>query len=408
MTPIDPTLIEAAKDQPDSFQTLVEQYSPIVYRWCRRLTENAEDVQDIAQEAFLRLYQDLPTLREPDRFHPWFKRVTIHAAYDWFRKYRHKLEVVDIERVLEEQDRQGDPSAESDYAENASVKAAIEGLSAQNRIVFALFYEQDHSCAEIAAMLKISENAVKNRLHRARAQVKSELAQLPQFQHLGAGRAFKVLILCASHKKGGVSREVAQTVEQALLQASPGSTVTIRQFAELELQPCRVCNQCERLRKCSLSDDFNTVYADCLQADVIVVVSPYYAPIPSKLAAFLERLMMISITPVSFGRNPGRAFPLQKKWCAVLNFSIVRQQGYLASIIREPLISMGLGCILTEDTLPLDASIFAHAQRLGPLIVETLVQKPDSNAIDNWFNYWNAENLNILDFVRKHEHTVKE
>jgi RNA polymerase sigma-70 factor (ECF subfamily) len=377
-----------------------------VQSWCRRLTEDAEDIKDIAQEAFLRLYQDLPTLREPDKFHLWFKKLTIHAAYDWFRKYRHKIEVVDIEHAMQERGGYGEMKPEESSTAWDSVKSAIETLSANNRIVFSLFYEHDHSCAEIAGMLKLSENAVKNRLHRAREHVKAELSRLSQFQDLRKARAFNVLIVCASHKKGGVSLEVAHTIEQSLLTASPGSTVAIRQLADSQLLPCRVCYQCERLRKCSLPDEFNDIYAACLQADAIVVVSPYYAPIPSKLSALLERLMAISIAPVAFGQNAGRAFPLQKKWCAVLNFSIVRRQGYMAGIIREPLVSMGLGCILTEGKLPLDASIFEHGTLLGSLIIETLLQKPDSNAIDNWFDYWNSENLNTLDLVRRHEREI--
>jgi RNA polymerase sigma factor (sigma-70 family) len=399
------TLIEAAKDDQESFHSLVEMYSPIVYRWCRRLTENAEDIKDIMQEAFIRLYLDLPKLQNIERFHGWFRKVVVHAAYDWFRKYRRKLEVAEIEQAVDVTGTVWNPPDRNSVgnAFKESIRTALERLSANNRIVFTLFYEQDKTCAEIAEMLHLSENAVKNRLHRAREQVKTELLQLPELQHLREERAFSVLILCGSHKKGGVSFEVAQAVEKSFLKSSPGSTVTIRQLAEFQLLPCRVCYQCERLRKCSLADDFNTIYEECLEADVIVVVSPYYAPIPSKLSAFLERLMSISIAPMAFGRNPGRAFPLQKKWCAVLNFSIVRQQGYMASIIREPLVSIGMGCILTEDKLPLEASIFEHGKLLGSLIIDTLIQKPDSNAIDNWFDYWNAENLNILDLVRQHE-----
>ena len=408
MEPSTLTLIESAKDNQESFHALVDMYSPIMSRWCRRLTDDAEDIKDIMQEAFIRLYLDLPKLQNPERFHGWFRKVVVHAAYDWFRKYRKKLEVGEIEQAVDVTGtiwNTTDPGS-ADSAFKDSVKTALDRLSANNRIVFTLFYEQDKTCAEIADMLDLSENAVKNRLHRAREQIKTALSQRPEFRHLREERAFNVLILCGSHKKGGVSFEVAQAVEQSLVTSSPGSTVKIMQLAEFQLLPCRVCNQCERLRKCSIADDFNPIYEECLEADAIVVVSPYYAPIPLKLSAFLERLMSISIAPMAFGRNPGRAFPVQKKWCAVLNFSIVRQQGYMASIIREPLVSMGMGCILTEDKLPLEASIFEHGKLLGTLIIDTLIQKPDSNAIDNWFDYWNAENLKILDLVRQHEHQL--
>lgn len=227
MEPSTLTLIESAKDNQDSFHALVEMYSPIVYRWCRRLTDDAEDIKDIMQEAFIRLYLDLPTLQEAEKFHAWFRKVAIHAAYDWFRKYRKKLEVAEIEQAVDLsgmlRDKHDLGLVDATFKE--SIKAALERLSDNNRIVFTLFYEQDKTCAEIASMLDLSENAVKNRLHRAREQVKTELSQRPEFRHLREERAFHVLLLCGSHKKGGVSFELAHTVEQSVLTSSPGSKV---------------------------------------------------------------------------------------------------------------------------------------------------------------------------------------
>jgi hypothetical protein len=69
----------------------------------------------------------------------------------------------------------------------------------------------------------------------------------------------------------------------------------------------------------------------------------------------------------------------------------------MASIIRESLVSMGLGLVMTEREVSFDAPVSDHARALGPLLVRTLTQQPDSDAVENWFDYWNDENLKMLE-----------
>lgn len=398
-------LIEKAKQQKEDFHKLVDLYNPTVYKWCRRLTENEEDIKDIMQEAFIKLYQDLPKLNDASKFNAWFRKVVIHTAFDWFRKNRQKLDLEYIENALELYE----PNVQNDYGDGAdgflgdSIKAAIEKLSENNRIVFTLFYGQEKKCSDIARMLGLTENAVKNRLSRAREHLRNELSCLKELNYIKKDRAFRILVICCSHKKLGMSYEIAGRVGESVAKASPASEVRMIELADYDLSSCSVCYRCASLRRCDQQDGFNKIYDECLWADAIVIVSPYYAPIPSKLSALLERIMSISISPIATGDHPGRAFPLQKKWCAVLNFSMIQKQGYMASVIREPLVSFGLGLILTEDKLHLDAPIFEHADLLGRLIVERMEKTPESNAIDNWFDYWNEENLKMLDVLRKNE-----
>lgn len=405
MNNITENIIESAKHQKEGFDKLVDIYNPLVYKWCRRLTNNEEDLKDIMQEAFIKLYQDLPKLNEPNKFNAWFRKVVINTAYDWFRKYKKRIDFEYIENILDLPDNNNQNDfydAEGGFLGDY-VKLAIEKLSANNRIVFSLFYEQDKKCSDIARMLSLTENAVKNRLSRAREHLRSELSYLKDLHYLKRDKAFRILVICCSHKKLGVSLDVAERVKSSVASVSPESEVTIVELADYSLSCCNVCYKCSSLIRCEQQDGFNELFDRCLWADAIVIVSPYYAPIPSKLSALLERITSVSISPIVTGKNPARAFPLQKKWCSVLNFSIIQQQGYMASVIREPLVSFGLGLILTEDKLPLDSSIFDHANLLGKLIIETLEKTPDSNAIDNWFDFWNVENLKMLDVLRRNE-----
>ncbi|MFZ5354504.1 MAG: sigma-70 family RNA polymerase sigma factor [Bacillota bacterium] len=398
-------LIEKAKYDESSFRKLVDVYSPYAKGWCSRLTDNEEDLKDIAQEAFIKLYRDLPSLRDAGRFNSWFKRIVTNTAYDWFRKHKRKVELVYIENLAQFDETWGGSVNinEDDSELSRYVISALESLSSNNRIVFTLFYEQGKRCSEIAKMLNLSENAVKNRLLRAREHLREELSCLRSLNLIEKDKSFRILIICCSHKKQGVTLETAEKIKASAVKVSPASEVKIIQLSDYEIKGCKVCYECASLRKCAQRDGFEDIFGMCLSADVIAVVSPYYAPIPSRLSALLERLMAVSISPIALDISPGRAFPLQKKWCAVLNFSIIQQQGYIASVIREPLVSMGMGLIATEGKIPFDAHIFEHAELLGRLIVSRLSEKPDSNAIENWFDYWNEENIRLMDQIRKSE-----
>ena len=67
------------------------------------------------------------------------------------------------------------------------------------------------------------------------------------------------------------------------------------------IQPCVGCGKCFRLHRCLQVDDFNSIYTNIIKADIIVIVSPHYAPIPAKLAALLEK--MEQITFLHWGRD---------------------------------------------------------------------------------------------------------
>ena len=67
------------------------------------------------------------------------------------------------------------------------------------------------------------------------------------------------------------------------------------------VHPCVGCGQCFDSHRCVHNDDFNRIYTDIIQADLVFIVSPHYAPIPAKLAALLEK--MEQITFLHWGRD---------------------------------------------------------------------------------------------------------
>src|SRR5437764_14909890 len=86
-------LIHKAKGGDDAaFNQVVLAYRKRILGTIARLIARPEDVEDVAQEVFLRLYFSLDQLRTPEVFEPWLYRLTVNAAYDYLRKQRRRQE----------------------------------------------------------------------------------------------------------------------------------------------------------------------------------------------------------------------------------------------------------------------------------------------------------------------------
>src|SRR5512140_1034502 len=90
---VDPTLIERARGGDEgAFNEVVLAYRRRVLGTIARLIGHREDVEDVAQQVFLRLYLSLDQLRTPEVFEPWLHRLTVNAAYDYLRRQRRRRE----------------------------------------------------------------------------------------------------------------------------------------------------------------------------------------------------------------------------------------------------------------------------------------------------------------------------
>src|SRR5213076_3470218 len=90
---VDFELIERARSGDDSaFNQVVQAYRKRILGTIARLIGRPEDVEDVGQEVFLRLYFSLDQLRTAEVFEPWLYRLTVNAAYDYLRKQRRRQE----------------------------------------------------------------------------------------------------------------------------------------------------------------------------------------------------------------------------------------------------------------------------------------------------------------------------
>src|SRR6201993_2866819 len=127
-------LIEKARSGDDSaFSQVVQAYRKRILGTIARLIGRPEDVEDVGQEVFLRLFYSLDQLRTAEVFEPWLYRLTVNACYDYLRKSKRRLEsrMADLsEQQVMMADAVAGSKAQSDDAEKRRVRDTVNGLLA--------------------------------------------------------------------------------------------------------------------------------------------------------------------------------------------------------------------------------------------------------------------------------------
>jgi len=172
-------LIERARSGDESaFNQVLQAYRKRILGTIARLIGKPEDVEDVGQEVFLRLYYSLDQLRTPEVFEPWLYRLTVNAAYDYLRRQRRRHESR-MSDLSEQQVMMADASAggkrSNEDARRTRIREQVQSLldkvSTEDRILLMLKEVEGLSLKELEKIYKINENALKVRLFRARQRV---------------------------------------------------------------------------------------------------------------------------------------------------------------------------------------------------------------------------------------------
>ncbi len=181
-------LVKQAQEGDDSaFARLLEPHILEAYHIALRITRNREDAEDASQQSFLNAYEHLDQFRGQSRFSTWLMRIAMNEALGKVRKRRsedHRFLYQDSEGDEAnpiEMLRAGDalhPDVLYSQAENQRIlREAIDSLGATSRGVVWLLGLEEHRSKEAAAILNLSQAAVKTRFCRARRQLRECLAE---------------------------------------------------------------------------------------------------------------------------------------------------------------------------------------------------------------------------------------
>lgn len=150
----------------DDFVRRVEALRPTLYRVCRAQLSVAADREDAVQEAVLRAWRKLGTLRDESRFDGWFIRILINVCHNLQRQ---RGRVVPMEIPPEPPPR--------DDSRARALREAMNALDERQRLCVLLHYIEGYTVKETATMLGIGESAAKLRLMRGRRRLKEMLSE---------------------------------------------------------------------------------------------------------------------------------------------------------------------------------------------------------------------------------------
>lgn len=157
----------------EAYAELVGTYQKPVYHLCLRMLGDPGDAEDAAQETFLRAYLQLATYDATRSFKTWLMAIASHYCIDRLRRKHVTLLSLDDEplvQVLGLRCSAALPEEVAMHGEQARrMQRALTQLPAETRNAVTLRYWGDYSCEEIAEATGSTVNAVKSRLHRARA-----------------------------------------------------------------------------------------------------------------------------------------------------------------------------------------------------------------------------------------------
>jgi RNA polymerase sigma-70 factor (ECF subfamily) len=193
--PDDRALIERAQTgDSEAFEELVHRYDRDVLRIALNVLHKSEDARDVYQEAFLKIYRNLPRFRFECSFYTWMYRVVTNVCLDHLRRRSSRPEDQAPEFAANQQgdlaatdffDRQQEPSASSDPERrmqgleiSGRISAALIHLTPRERMVFEMKHYQGLKLRDIGEALGTSEETVKNSLFRATRKLRLQLEEL--------------------------------------------------------------------------------------------------------------------------------------------------------------------------------------------------------------------------------------
>jgi RNA polymerase sigma-70 factor (ECF subfamily) len=146
----------------DYFETLVERFSKIIYFYTKKKIANAQDIEDIVQNSFIKAYKGITKFDTKKTFYPYLFTIVKNEIADYYRKKKPEFKINDQTATYEQ----------SFEDTTANFKGLLANLRGDYKTVVTLYYHEGYSYKEIAKKINKPVNTVKTLLYRAKNEIK--------------------------------------------------------------------------------------------------------------------------------------------------------------------------------------------------------------------------------------------
>lgn len=159
-----------------AYTQIINEYKNPLYATILRMTRNPQTAQDFVQEAFIKIYEQLPKYDGKGSFKSWLYRVAINFCIDEFRKKSYQMKQAEL---------QDDQLVNESHPEvvflkkeqSRQLEKLIATLPELERMILLLRYVNELSYTEIADLLHIPLSDVRNKLHRAKKKMRNQVQE---------------------------------------------------------------------------------------------------------------------------------------------------------------------------------------------------------------------------------------
>ena len=180
----DPAFIQSLKQGNNAaFTQLIEAYQHMVFNTVLSIVQQFEEAEDVSQEVFVQVYQNVQDFRGDAKLSTWIYRIAVTKALDWERKKKTKKRINVVKNMIgigvKEEESITDfhhPGIDLHNKEKAAfLFKALKQLPENQRMAFTLIKAEGLSYAEVSEILKTSIKGVEGLMHRAKESLRNIL-----------------------------------------------------------------------------------------------------------------------------------------------------------------------------------------------------------------------------------------
>ncbi|WLR41638.1 sigma-70 family RNA polymerase sigma factor [Bacillus carboniphilus] len=161
----------------ETLEWLMNEYGQSITRLAYTYTKQKQLAEDIAQEVFIKCYQNLDQFRQESSYKTWLYRITVNLCKDKVKSWSFRNLIFTDLFSTWTKTTESPETRLIDIEDNRYISEKVLGLPIKYREIVILFYYEEFSYSEISEMLDLKASTVKSRLHRGRILLKRQMEE---------------------------------------------------------------------------------------------------------------------------------------------------------------------------------------------------------------------------------------